>query len=100
MDETTFKLFPLQLIHRSGYELAASRERDSLVSPEMIIALRCGEGRLDDELYLKSNVFVLGLIMLECACLQPSLECYERDTLDILDKVIRERLEMCRQFYS
>jgi len=32
---------------------------------------------------------MLGMIMLEAATLQPSCLCYEDNTLDILDRVIR-----------
>lgn len=40
-EETSFKLFPAQLVKESGYELVLKNRRQSLLSPEMIIGLRC-----------------------------------------------------------
>lgn len=40
----------------------------------------------------KSNVFNLGLLLLETCTLLPSYECYDEETCDILDEVITERL--------
>lgn len=37
--------------------------------------------------------------MLEATTLRPSCDCYEESTLDILDKVVQERLQMVRQMY-
>ena len=42
---------------------------------------------------------MLGMIMLESATLQPSCLCYEDNTLDILDRVVRERLQLVRRVY-
>lgn len=40
------------------------------------------------------------MILLECASLKPSTECYDWENWDILDREVRERLEMVRRFYS
>jgi hypothetical protein len=58
----------------------------------MLIALREQQQTIDDETYHKSNVFMLGMIMLEAATLQPSCLCYEDNTLGILDRAIQDRL--------
>lgn len=42
---------------------------------------------------------MLGMIMLEAATLKPSCLCYEDNTLDILDKVVKERLNFIRKIY-
>lgn len=99
-EEASFKLFPAQLIIESGYELAMHNHRQSLLSPEMIIALRCHEQAIDVDLYHKSNMFLLGMIMLECGSLRPAVYCYDAHNLDIIDKEIRERLSIIEEFYS
>lgn len=50
-------------------------------------------------MYHRSNIFTLGMIMLEVATLRPSSDCYESGTLDILDKVVKERLAMVGELY-
>jgi hypothetical protein len=45
-------------------------------------------------------MFLLGMIMLECGSLKPSAYCYDDQNLDILDKEIRDRLKLIREFYS
>jgi hypothetical protein len=58
-------------------------------SPELIIALRCGEEEVNDEEILeKSNVFSLGMMLLEAVTLLPSAECYDPSNFDILDSAI------------
>jgi hypothetical protein len=42
---------------------------------------------------------MLGMIMLEAATLQPSCLCYEDNTLDILNRVVQDRLQLTRQMY-
>lgn len=66
----------------------------------MIIGLRCNEGKLDDELYHRSNLFILGMILLECGSLRPAAECYDGENLDILDKEIKQRIAMMERFYG
>lgn len=69
------------------------------LAPEMIIALRMEEEDLEDEILSRSNVFMLGMILLEVCTLKPSSECYDDDNFDIFDKVIQERLDLVRQLY-
>lgn len=66
----------------------------------MIIALRCHEPTLDNDFYHKSNMFLLGMIMLECGSLKPAAYCYDEQNLDILDKEIKDRLKIISEFYS
>lgn len=63
------------------------------LSPEMIIAYRCKEPQINDmDIIDKSNVFFLGMLLLEVTTLLPAHECYDIETCDILDEVITERI--------
>lgn len=46
----------------------------------------------DLEFLNKSNVFNLGMILLEACTMLPASECYEQTTYDIFNNVITERL--------
>lgn len=70
-----------------------------MASPEMIVALRSQSLWITNEMYHRSNVFTLGMIMLEVATLRTSSDCYEPGSMDILDRVVRERLAMVDRFY-
>jgi hypothetical protein len=67
-------------------------QRFSLASPEFLIALRSQEQDISEAIYQKSNIFTFGMIMLEATTLKPSYDCYDSTTLDILDRVVQERL--------
>ena len=67
----------------------------------MIIALRCGEEDIvDDDILEKSNVFTLGMVLLEVATLLPSTDCYDSENYDILDSVINERIILVEEYYG
>jgi hypothetical protein len=60
----------------------------------MIIAARCKEPAIrEEEILFKSNVFALGLMMMEVCTLKSSAECYDLGNYDILDEVITGRIE-------
>ncbi len=72
-----------------------------IVSPEMVIALRCQESEITDlDILHKSNVFIFGMILLEVCTLLPSSECYDPENYDILDSVIAQRLAIVEDHYS
>lgn len=60
----SFKLLPPELIDTSAYKFMLDGTRFSLVSPEMLIALRDQQSSIPDDVYHKSNIFMLGMIML------------------------------------
>lgn len=67
----------------------------------MIIAYRCKEPQINDiEIIDKSNVFYLGILLLEATTLLPAYECYDIESCDILDEVISERIELIKEYYS
>ena len=57
------------------------------------------EEDLEDEILSRSNVFILGMIILEVCTLKSSGDCYDDDNFDIFDKVIQERLDLVRELY-
>ena len=70
-----------------------------MASPEMIVALRSQSLWISNEMYHRSNIFTLGMILLEAATLRPSSLCYEQSSLDILDREVQDRLMMVEKFY-
>ena len=96
---SSYKLLPLSLIPQSAYELALGGEDFGLPSPELILGLRCGEREVGADVLNGSNVFTLGMVLLEMATLQPSCECYDEKLLEVLDDVITERLERVQELY-
>lgn len=76
-DSGNFKLMPNELIENNTYQRLKLGD-EVLPSPELIIALRCGEDDVtDDDIIEKSNVFILGMTLLEVCTLHPSFECYD-----------------------
>jgi hypothetical protein len=85
-------LLPNELICLNSYQKL--REGAAVLpSPELIIALRCGEEDVvEEDILEKSNVFTLGMVLLEVCTLLPSEECYDSENYDILDSMINERV--------
>lgn len=98
-DQRSFKLLPPELIDKSSFKMLREGSRFSMASPEMIVSLRSQSTWISNEMYHRSNIFTLGMIMLEAATLQSSNDCYEEGSLDILDRVVKDRLRMVEQFY-
>lgn len=98
-DEGVFKLLPSELIYETSYSLVIRGKKFRYLSPEMIIGLRMEEEDLEDEVLNRSNVFILGMILLEVCTLKSSSDCYDDDNFDIFDKVIQERLDLVRTLY-
>lgn len=48
----------------------------------------------------KSDVFAIGMILLEFCTLTPSSECYDPETYSIVDSIINERVEKTRSLYN
>jgi serine/threonine protein kinase len=96
---SSFKLLPIELIKDSAYELAKSGKRFSLLAPELVLALRYGESEIEEDIQDRSNVFTLGMILLEALTLLPSKDCYDGDSYDILDEMVTSRLDTVREFY-
>jgi serine/threonine protein kinase len=99
-DNGNFKLLPNELICLSSYQKL--REGAAVLpSPELIIALRCGEEEVsEDDILEKSNVFTFGMVLLEVCTLLPSEECYDSENYDILDAVINERVMLVEDYYG
>ena len=87
-----FKLAHPRFVQTS-YQLTIDRKRFSFLSPELIIALRDEEEEIDLQHLYKSDVFSLGMTLLEFCSLKPSCEVYDQDNYDIIDSLIQERLD-------
>ena len=48
----------------------------------------------------KGDVFAIGMIMLEFCSLEPSSECYDPETYNILDEIVQERLFKISKIYN
>jgi hypothetical protein len=96
----SFKLLPNELIEHSTYQ-KLKMEEEAYPSPELLIGLRLGEEDVEDEDILeKCNVFTLGMVMLEVTTLLPSGECYDLENYQILDGVLRERVQLVEEYYG
>lgn len=95
----SFKLLPMELIRESGYHLATNGRRFSLLAPELVLASRYGEHEIEAEILNKSNVFTLGMILLETLTLTSSEECYDPESYDILDEIVSAKIQTVREFY-
>jgi hypothetical protein len=82
-------------------ECIRERSREYVpASPEMIIAARCQEPMIqEEEILLKSNVFSLGLLLLEVCTLKAPSECYDLGSYTILDEVVTARIEEIEELY-
>ena len=59
----------------------------------MLIGLKYREPEITEQfLLIKSNVFALGMLMLEVCTLKPSRECYDAQTYELLNPVISSRI--------
>lgn len=78
-----------------------TNKKFSYLSPELVLAMRYGETEteIENEIMTKANVFTLGMVLLEVCTLRSSAECYDGDSYDILDEVVRGRLGQVREFY-
>ena len=67
----------------------------------MIIALRAREKQFNDlSLLKKSNVFALGIVLLEAATLKLSCEFYDTVSFDIYEEVIERCLTYSEERYG
>lgn len=48
----------------------------------------------------KSDVFAIGMILLEFCSLLPSSDCYDPESYSIIDSVIQERLDKISEIYN
>lgn len=104
----SFKLVNPHTIQQTGYELALSGKRFSFLSPECLLALSEGKTSCDLKVVQKSDVFALGILMIEVCTLKNSSELYDPENYDILhggnqgnNSVIQERLALIKgQYYS
>lgn len=48
----------------------------------------------------KSDVFAIGMILLQFCTLLPSSECYDPENYNIIDEIINERIEKTRNLYN
>lgn len=76
-----------------------AKDRSVFLSPELIVAMRNEESNLSNATVWKSDVFALGMTLLEAASLQKSAECYDQN-YSILAPVVQKRLEFVNNYYS
>lgn len=63
-----------------GMRLAESGKKFSYLSPEQITLLRSGSSVFTaNEMIFKSDIFSLGMVLLEAASLRLSQECYDEN---------------------
>ena len=48
----------------------------------------------------KSDIFAIGMIILEVCTLQPSSECYDEESYNIVDHIIQERIGKTSKVYT
>eukprot|EP00825_Cyclidium_porcatum_P000610 TRINITY_DN10208_c0_g1_i1.p1 TRINITY_DN10208_c0_g1~~TRINITY_DN10208_c0_g1_i1.p1 ORF type:complete len:818 (-),score=138.43 TRINITY_DN10208_c0_g1_i1:45-2498(-) len=97
-----FKVFDIELLagRASAFYRALDSQSNSVyLSPELIVAMREEQYQLSNQKIWKSDIFALGMTLLEAACLRKSSECYDKN-YSILAPIIKERLQFVTNFYS
>jgi serine/threonine protein kinase len=83
----------------SGLKQVKEGKRMSFLSPEQITSIYDEGYRLTPELLFKSDVFVLGMHLLEICTLESAEPCFNKE-MRILDSEVQKRLQVVEQKYS
>jgi serine/threonine protein kinase len=80
-----FKLLNPHNIQATGYDLTHRGQRFSFLSPELLLALSEEKNAVDLNVLQKSDLFALGILLIEVCTLKSSSELYDPETYNILD---------------
>lgn len=102
MDQSCFKLYDQELLTGRSSSFTQSLDchtKSFYLSPELILAMREERYDLSNETIWKSDVFALGMTLLEATCLHRGADCYD-NSYSILAPIILERMIFVQSNYS
>jgi serine/threonine protein kinase len=102
-DENKFKIYDHELMCGSkimGFWRAFKHHQRVYLSPELLRALEHKDCDISIEIARKSDVFALGMVLLETATLEDSEPCYDFYQFSVARETIDARLEKIKEIYS